>query len=228
MEFDQFEVSPIEIDRISWMFDSLRCHGVSECLFSVVLYAPIKLHAQRVATNVIGTLATGKKYKKRGKREETEREKERENCPGEKIRRFALSIRLFHKSESDLPSSFSSHSILNIPFGSVNRDIFIAAIRHSGNILLCMYWLKFPLGSLCARRNEREPVVWLIFNIVIPMRRTHSRNSFFVTQRFNRSRESRPMKKKSEKFVCSLPDFSPSPFAFVGTKVVRRFVRTMS
>ena len=60
------------------MFDSLRCHGVSECLFSVVLYAPIKLHAQRVATNVIGTLATGKKYKKRGKREETEREKERE------------------------------------------------------------------------------------------------------------------------------------------------------
>lgn len=30
-----------------------------ECLFSVVLYAPIKLHAQRVlASNVIGTLVT--------------------------------------------------------------------------------------------------------------------------------------------------------------------------
>ena len=69
------------------MFDSLRCHGVSECLFSVVLYAPIKLHAQRVATNVIGTLATGKKYKKKGKKRgnrarERERERERELSRG--------------------------------------------------------------------------------------------------------------------------------------------------
>lgn len=115
-----------------------------ECLFSVVLYAPIKLHAQRVlASNVIGTLVTEgggrKKIQEKKKDKGRGKKKKRESCPGEKIRRFALSIRLFHKSESDLPSSFFSHSILNIPFGSVNRDIFIAAIRHSGNILLCMY-----------------------------------------------------------------------------------------
>lgn len=138
--FDQSGGGSMEIDTADARLVTLpRC---PECLFSVVLYAPIKLHAQRVlASNVIGTLVTGgeeKKYRREKKRQR-EGKKKRESCPGEKIRRFALSIRLFHKSESDLPSSFFSHSILNIPFGSVNRDIFIAAIRHSGNILLCMY-----------------------------------------------------------------------------------------
>lgn len=60
-----------------------------ECLFSVVLYAPIKLHAQRVlASNVIGTLVTGgeeKKYRREKKRQREGKKKRGRVVRGKKF-----------------------------------------------------------------------------------------------------------------------------------------------
>lgn len=155
MEFDQFEFSSMEIDRVSWMFDSLRCHGIWNVYLASFYTRQLNCTHRELLWTSSEHLLQERNKKKTGR----EKKKEKERCPGEKIRRFALSIRLFHKSESDLLSSFPSRSILNIPFGSVNRDIFIAAIRHSKNVLLCMYWLKFPLGSLSMDRERTRCLI---------------------------------------------------------------------